>query len=217
MKSDLNILSKLPGPEVTTSILLAILSGYKDPRRKLVGLVNKGIFEPIKQGVYLASPKLGLRPYSKEILANLIYGPSYISLESALQHYGFIPEQVFTTTSVCLGRGRSFSTPVGEFEYHHVKSLIYPAGVMIKEIGPNAYYHIATGEKAMLDFIYIRESKGDFKNSKEYFNYLVESYRFDLDQIQKQISLKKLKEFSELYPYAFVKWFADELINRMLR
>ena len=39
-------------------------------------------------------------PLSREVLANLIYGPSYISLEYGLQHYGLIPERVEIVTSV---------------------------------------------------------------------------------------------------------------------
>lgn len=97
---------------------MGALSNYSDVRGKINSLSKKGIIKSLKQGVYLLNEELSFRPYSKEILANLIYGPSYISLETALSYYGFIPERVTTTTSICLGRGKSFSTPVSEFEYH---------------------------------------------------------------------------------------------------
>jgi hypothetical protein len=204
-------------PEITTAMLMGILSEYRDPRKKINSLVRKGYFTPIKQGVYLVSEKFGLRPYSKEILANLIYGPSYVSLETALSNHGIIPERVTTTTSISFGRGKFFSTRVGEFEYHHIKDSIYSAGVQLREVFPGVYCQHAISEKALLDFIYIKEKKGEFKNSKEYFAYLVEAYRFDLDAIANAISLRKLQDLAALYPFKNVKWFADELTRKIVK
>ena len=197
-------------------MLLAVLSDYGNPRKKINSLKKNGLIKPIKQGVYLVSEDLGFRPYSKEILANLIYGPSYISLETALSNYGFIPERVAITTSISIGRGKSFSTPVGEFEYHNIKETIYFLGVKLKEISDGVFCQHATPEKALLDFIHTRETKGDFSNSKEYFEYLSNSYRFDLDAIKDQINLKKLESYSSHYPFKNVGWFADELIRKLL-
>jgi hypothetical protein len=80
-----------------------------------------------------------LRPHSKEILANLIYGPSYISLATAISNFGFIPERVTTTTSIGFGRSKTFSTPIGDFEFHHVKQSIYPYGAKMKEVFPGFF------------------------------------------------------------------------------
>ena len=217
IKTDWSHLRKLGTPEVTTSMLMGVLSDYVNPRGKINSLSKKGLIKPIKQGVYLVSEELGFRPYSKEILANLIYGPSYISLETALSNYGFIPERVNTTQSISIGRGKSFATPVGDFEYHQIKDSLYPLGVTLKEIFKGVFCHHATPEKALLDFVYIKETKGDFRSPKEYFDYLVESYRFDLDAIAEQISLQKLQSFSSQYPFQNVKWFADELTRKLVK
>lgn len=217
MKSELFYLKKLKTPEVTTTMLIGALSDYEDVRGKINSLSKKGLIYPIKQGVYLINNDLGLRPYSKEILANLIYGPSYISLETALSNYGFIPERVTTTTSICFGRGKTFSTPVGEFKYHHIKKSLYPIGIRLKEIYMGAFSLHATPEKALLDFIHIKESKGEFKNSKDYFHYILESYRLDLKTIENEISLKKLHLFTENYPFQHVHWFSNELIRKLIK
>jgi predicted transcriptional regulator of viral defense system len=217
LKSEIAYLKKLKTIEITTSMLMGVLSDYEDVRGKISSLCKKGLLAPIKQGVYLLNEDLGLRPYSKEILANLIYGPSYISLESALSNYGFIPERVTTTTSICFGRGKSFSTPVGEFEYHHIKESIYAMGVQLKEVFKGTYCQYATPEKALLDFIYLKEEKGAFKNAKDYFTYLLESYRFDLQTIENEISLKKLQTLAESYPFKHIQWFANELIRKILK
>ncbi len=79
----------------------------REPVRKLIP------YEEFDYQVLLGALKNYARkqPYSREILANLIYGPSCISLEYALQYYGMIPERVEAVTSVTVGRSRKFSTP----------------------------------------------------------------------------------------------------------
>ena len=54
-------------------------------------------------------------PISTEILANLIYGPSSISLDYALYYYGLIPEHVRVVTSITPQRNKIFNTPIGQF------------------------------------------------------------------------------------------------------
>lgn len=217
MKNQLSFLKKFNMPEVTTTMLIGALSDYEDVRGKISSLSKNGFIKPIKQGVYLINNELGLRPYSKEILANIIYGPSYISLATALSNYGFIPERVTTTTSICFGRGKKFSTPVGQFEYHHIKSSLYSMGVQLKEISIGTFCLYATPEKALLDFIHINESKKEFKNQKDYFKYIIESYRLDLLVISEKISLKKLQLLVEKYPFQHTHWFANELIRNLLK
>ena len=46
-----------------------------------------------------------------EVLANLIYGPSYVSYEYALTYYGLIPERVFEVTSATTQKNKMFNTP----------------------------------------------------------------------------------------------------------
>jgi hypothetical protein len=217
MKNDLSYLKKLKTPELTTSMLMGALSDYEDVRGKISALSKKGIIKPIKQGVYLLNEDLCLRSYSKEILANLIYGPSYISLETALSYYGFIPERVTTTTSICIGRGKSFSTPVGDFEYYHIKDSIYSLGVQLKEVFSGVFCQYATPEKALLDFLHIKETKGEFTKQIEYFHYLLDSYRFDLQNIENTISCKKLQNLAEQYPLQHVQWFSNELTRKLLK
>ncbi len=212
-KIDIKLLNHIKTSELTTSMLLGLLCNYKDPRKKIHSLVKSGLLQSIKQGVYVVSENLGLRPYSLEILANLIYGPSYISLESALSYYGFIPERVSTTTSICIGRNKRFSTPVGEFEYCHLKDLIYSDGVQLREVFKDSFCQFASPEKAILDFIYIRETGDEFKDSKGYFNYIIESYRLDINALKKETSVKKLKVLTQHYSSEHVSWFTCELIK----
>ncbi len=217
MKYELTLFRNRQNPEITTTMLMGLLSGYSDARKKINSMVKQGYLKPIKQGVYLIAEDYQLLPYSKELLANLIYGPSYISLETALSNYGFIPERVSITTSICFNRGRFFSTLVGDFEYHHLKDTIYAPGVQLKEVHKDTFCQYATPEKALLDFIYLRDKKGVFKRADEYFEYIMDSYRFDLEMITKVVSPKKLQQLANLYPFMKISWFANELTRKLLQ
>lgn len=72
-------------------------------------------------------------------------------------------------------------------------------------------------KKPLLDFIYLKEAKGEFKNQKEFFNYILASYRLDMKAIESQVSLKKMQAFAEPYPYRHVQWFANELTRKLLK
>jgi hypothetical protein len=205
----------IKNPELSTSMLLGLLSQYKDPRKQLHTLVKKKWVKPVKQGIYILNESFGLRPYSTEVIANMIYGPSYISLEMALSSYGLIPERVETITSVCYGNSRSFDTDLGLFEFAHIKSELYPLGVTVREIFENTFCQFATPEKALTDFIYLRERVQGFESPETYFLYLQESYRFDLHSISQQISKKKLLDLARMYQSKRVDWFASELGRRL--
>ena len=97
--------------------LTACLSYLSKPRDKINKLLGRGDIVRIRKGLYAFGGAYRREPLSRELLANLIYGPSYISLEYALSYHGLIPERVSTVTSVALGRSRKFDTPLGTFTY----------------------------------------------------------------------------------------------------
>ena len=90
-------------------------------------------------------------------------------------------------------------------------------GITLKEISKGAFCLYATPEKALLDFIHIKESKNEFKNQKDYFKYISESYRLDLLAIEDKISLKKLQSLAEKYPFQHTHWFANELTRKLVK
>lgn len=115
-----NIRKEIEHEEFDYQTLMDCLRGYARPRDKVSALLKKGSIIRIKKGLYIFGDLYRRRPYSREILANLIYGPSYISLDFALQHYGLIPECVEAVNSVTTGRSFRFVTPVGLFTYHKI-------------------------------------------------------------------------------------------------
>ena len=89
-------------------------------------------------------------------IANKIYRPSYVSLESALKYYSVIPEEVFVTTSITTNKTNAFATPVGDFSYASVLEKLYFGYQPI----PWKYSDVLVAhfEKAILDYIYLHPS-----------------------------------------------------------
>src|SRR5699024_3644471 len=86
-------------------------------------------------------------------IANFLAKPSYISLESALSYYHFIPEQSFSITSVTTLKTNHYETPKGSFLYQSVKSsLFFGYRVIPSNRRPIL---MAEPEKAILDFLYL--------------------------------------------------------------
>ncbi len=131
--------------------LLDCLKDYARPRDKISDLLRKRSIIRIKKGLYIFGDEYRRKPYSREILANLIYGPSYISLDNALQHHGLIPERVEAVTSVTTGRSRKFSTPVGLFTYRMIPLNAFRFGMDRVEMSDGRAFLMATPEKALAD------------------------------------------------------------------
>lgn len=172
----------IPREEFDYQTLLDVLKEYARPRDKISDLMRKGIIVRIKKGLYIFGDDYRRRPFSREVLANLIYGPSYISLDTALQHYGLIPEHVQALTSITTGRSRKFHSPVGLFTYHQIPLAAYQFGMTRLETGPGEAYLIATVEKALCDKIRLDRGTG-IKSRRQMRAYLEENLRIDLSTL----------------------------------
>jgi hypothetical protein len=164
--------------------LLSCLEGYARPRDKISDLLKKGIIIRVKKGLYIFGEEFRKRPYSPEILANLIYGPSYLSLEYALQYYGLIPERVEALTSVTTGRSRRFTSPVGLFTYRRISLPAFRIGMDRINLGGGLYFLIAIPEKALADKIHSDRGPG-IRTQKMMSAYLENDLRIDPDDLIK--------------------------------
>jgi hypothetical protein len=158
--------------------LLDMLGNYAHPRDKISDLMRKGMIVRVKKGLYVLGEGYRRRPYSRRLLANLIYGPSYISLESALAYYGLIPERVEAVTSVTTGRSRRFDTPIGLFIYREISLPAFRIGMTRVDRKGEPAFLIATEEKALCDKIYQDRGTG-LKSLKQMKNYLFDDLRID--------------------------------------
>jgi hypothetical protein len=178
------IRENIPQEEFDYQTLLVALGDYSRPRDKISDLLDKGIIIRVKKGLYVFGDGGRRTPYSAEVLANLIYGPSYISLDYALQHYGLIPERVEAVTSVTTGRSRRFLTPVGLFIYRMIPLRAFQIGMDRIEIGDGRGFLIATPEKALADKIYEDRGTG-FQTQNDLIEYLDKNVRMDLSMVGK--------------------------------
>ena len=100
---------------------------------------------------------VGLRDAGDPLeLAQRIHGPSYVSLETALSHHGWIPEAVQAVTSVALGRSRTFNTPVGLFSFTRVPQRRFLSGVRRTSVEGGGTFFLATPLKALADHVYVQ-------------------------------------------------------------
>ena len=112
-------------------------------------------------------------------VAQHIYGPSYISLESALSWHGWIPEAVYTLTSVSFYKSKDYKTPLGLFSYSHVPQNIFYESVE-RHIDQEGYiFFMAKPLKALVDYIYI--NKIDFDS----VDFLLNSLRIEKEELNK--------------------------------
>lgn len=91
---------------------------------KISRMLAAGELTPLRRGLYLSD-----RTVEPLALASAIYGPSYVSFESALAWHGLIPERVEEVVCATLKRPAMFETPVGRYRYRHVPSRVFAIGI----------------------------------------------------------------------------------------
>ncbi len=134
----------------------------------------------LKRGLYVRSSDDGATIIPM-LIANHIYGPSYVSMHTALRHYGLIPERVYETQSMTIKHSRNFDTPIGRFSYHSCPPSYFSLGIRQESQG-NDTYLIASPEKALCDLIL--KTPGLATSSIKSLNgWLAEDLRFDMDAI----------------------------------
>jgi predicted transcriptional regulator of viral defense system len=173
--------------------LMDRLSAYSDPWGRVRRMLKTGEIVRVKKGLYVPGKEYGTQ-YSNIVLANLIFGPSYVSYAAALAHYGLIPELPASVWSVTPARKKSFATPVGSFDYFFQNINLYAAGMTRVQIEGEKFALIATPEKALFDFVKFRLGNSS-KTVAPTADLLIEDLRLDEDSL-KRLSVGKLEELS---------------------
>jgi len=141
-------------PVFSSALLLAGRASAGDVRRQLSRWVASGRLLQVRRGWYLLPPayrKIEPHPF---FVANRIKKASYVSLQSALAHYGLIPEYVPVITSITTGRPETLQTPLGVFQYRHLAPAWF-ADYRLVDLGGGQSAFLATPEKALLDLLYL--------------------------------------------------------------
>ncbi|MCE5318164.1 MAG: hypothetical protein LLG04_12495 [Parachlamydia sp.] len=174
--------------------LLPLLTDYTNPHDFVSRLCLKGDLIRLKNGFFVIAEKIEKSPVPYEQIANLLYGPSYLSFEWALSYYGMIPEGVYVVTSASATRSKTYKTPLGTFEYTYLSHSRYAVGIDQKQNAAGNFL-IATPEKALADLV---QMKSKNLTSKELLLDLLEGRRMETDQL-KNLDKKLLSEIAECY------------------
>lgn len=161
--------------------LIGCLTAYSKPRDKISRLLSRGDIVRVRKGLYVLGEACRRSPVSKELLANLIHGPSYISMDYALSLHGLIPERVEIVTSVALSRSRQFETPMGTFSYRSLTPSRYAVGAILIQSGEVSYL-LASPEKALVDKVWT-DKRFQGTTLSEFAPYLEEDLRIDPERL----------------------------------
>ncbi len=111
-------------------------------------MLQKDLITPVKPGVYYLNDS----PPTAYQIAQILVPQSYISLETALNHYGILSQFPTIITSVTPTKTKQFDRDI-VYSYAHISPQLF-----------HSYSNIdgalmATPEKALIDYLYLA-SKG---------------------------------------------------------
>lgn len=146
-------------------------------KNQLLRFTKKKLIHRLKKGWYCFDIAL----IDEFYLANILYQPSYISLESALNYYGLIPDIPQSVTSITPIKTKKIHSNLGNFYYTKIKKELFFGFDIIPQ--KEYFVKIAKKEKALLDYFYIRKIKK------------IDDLRLNLKTIDKKLYQRYLKIF----------------------
>lgn len=185
--------------------LIQELEGYNSPKAKITRMIKENEIIQVKRGIFLEKND---REYSLLSLSSMIYGPSYVSFQSALSYYGLIPEKTSSVTCASFNKNKnkSYETPVGSFYYYYIPTRVYPYDILIREENDQNYL-IASQEKALSDSLY---KVRDIENFAQLEDLLFEDWRLEPDDL-KNLDMESLSFLLPLYESKVCSLFRDWL------
>jgi hypothetical protein len=155
MKKFAQILLDWPKPYIFGTDLCHLLDKSPDSRHSIVKrAVKDGLLIPLRRDLYSIHRQHSLIDTFEVSL--ILYGPSYISFESALNYHGWIPEAVRSMTCASPKRSKEFNTPLGFFTYEHIPITAFALGICQHQKGDITLF-VANPWKALADIIYARK------------------------------------------------------------
>lgn len=168
--------------------------------------VKSGKLLRLKKGLYVASEYIEtLEKENKissytEFLSNVLYKPSYLSLEYVLYEHNILTEIPIHFTLITQKKTASFTNRFGAFVYHTVKKPLFTGFTVRQE---NAFFiKKATKAKALFDYFYLRKN---IVNSFQSFHELrlnrVNISANDLKEFNRYATLEGSKKMKEISRY----------------
>lgn len=178
----INALKSYTNAPIHRHILLGLLKNYKRPNDKISDMIRKKELIALKRGLYVTGEKMDLKRPSIYTIAQHLYGPSYVSTNSALSYWGLIPEKVVEITSVTTKPSKIFRNELGRFSYQKLPLPYYSLGIVHEKVGEKQIVLMASPEKALCDLI-ILTSGVNLRSKKQTRTFLEEDLRIELEDI----------------------------------
>ena len=167
---------------ITKQILLDLLKEYKRPYDKISELVRQGILQLVKRGIYIPGPALKMAAPEPFLLANHLLGPSYVSMETALAYWGWIPEKVYEVSSMTIRSSMVYNTDAGRYSYTHLPLPYYSFGLQCVKLTQKQAAMVATPEKALCDKI-ATTAGVLLRSANQVMELLIDDLRIDEQQL----------------------------------
>lgn len=163
-------------------LLLNLLKTYKRPNDKISEMLKNKELIALKRGLYVPGEKMDLKRPSLFSIANHLYGPSYVSLTSALSYWGLIPEKVVEISSVTTKPSKVFRNELGRFRYQKLSLPYYSQGIKQVQINEQQTVLMASAEKAICDLIILTPGV-NLRSRKQTIAFLVEDLRIQEEEL----------------------------------
>ena len=137
-------------------------------RARLSRWVKQGKLIQLRRGKYVLALDDWRQGPSAYFISNYLYRPSYVSLHSALEFHGLIPEAVAVIQAIAARHGGEWENPLGRFRYHCLRQPRFSGYREYSSSRDRSLFQgrflMATPEKALVDLFYLE--KGEWPDAR---------------------------------------------------
>lgn len=188
--------------------LSRLVDGSAQRRYNLVNrAIKAGELIRLRRGLYVMADQFRSIPCHPYAMAQMFEPGSYVSLESALSYHNWVPEAVYTTTSILPGRkAKEYRhDQFGLFTFH---SLAIQTGFFLEQVqrivADKQSFLLATPVRAFMDLVCFR------KIEWQGMDWIEHGMRIDRE-VWNQVTGAQLQALKNVYKHHRVRRFLNEL------
>ncbi|MBI2603046.1 MAG: hypothetical protein HYW48_08315 [Deltaproteobacteria bacterium] len=191
-----------------------IESNLPDSQSAKYGLVHRALEKQtlirLTKGIYLIGQPYKQRAPDLFEVSCLMYPFSYVSMQSSLSYWNWIPERAYTTTSVTTNRSHTIENALGKFTYFKTPKINFFYGVNHMDSSSETSYLLARPWKAFADLI--DWSAKAYKNLED----VEEDLRIEKESMLEH-GLQDLRFLSENYSKGRVRVVLKNLLKELVQ